>query len=308
MEFDIAGFGITTLDYLCIVDKISNYRSQSVISDVRYTGGGCVSTALVTATRLGAKTSLITCLGNDWIGKEILKELKKENINCDNIEFLDNITSTFSFIQVSKRHGKRAISFYPGSGSYLKFTNKTREIIKKSKVLLLDGVLPAEDVKAAKFAQQNNIKVMLDCNMILNGTRELLPHINYLITSESFLYEFFKTKKIKESLKNLYKEFKPEILVTTLGNKGSVALVDQELIKIGTFDVDVKDTTGCGDVYHGAFLFGILKNWNIVNIMKFATAVSSIKCMHYGGRIGIPDFEKTKDFLLNNGVFIEEFK
>ncbi|MHB8277056.1 MAG: carbohydrate kinase family protein, partial [Candidatus Humimicrobiaceae bacterium] len=301
-NFDAVGFGITTLDYICIVDKLASYQKNSEIKDVKFFGGGCVSTALVALNRLGGSSSLVTLLGDDWVGKEVLKGLKEEKIDCSGVEFRNDQLTTFSFIQVSGIQGKRAISYYPGSGEKLKFNEKAQEIIKKSKMLLLDGLLLYEDLEAAKFARKNNVKVMLDCNILNNGTRQLLPYIDYLITSESFLYDYSKIGDVTNALKKLNDDYKPEVLVTTLGRKGSVALINDEIKQVKIFDVRVKDTTGCGDVYHGAFLLGLLRKWDLIDIMTFATAVSSIKSMYYGGRQGIPDFEKTIGFLKDFGI------
>ena len=306
-NFDATGFGITTLDYVCIVDRLASYQKNTTIRDVKFFGGGCVSTALVALNRLGGHSSIITLLGDDWIGREILKGLKEEKIVCIGIEFKKDQLSSFSFIQVNSKNGKRAISNYSGSFKHLKFGKKSQEIIKRSKILLLDGVLPYENLRAAKFAHKNGIKIMLDCNDLKNGTKELLTYIDYLITSESFLYDYSKTKDIKNAIKKIKKDYNPEVLVTTLGKNGSIALVDNKIKHVKIFDVNVKDTTGCGDVYHGAFLYGLLQKWNIVDIMTFATAVSSIKAMYYGGRTGIPDFYKTIKFLKKFGVNTNKF-
>ena len=305
--FDAAGFGVTTLDYICIVDKLANYRKDTIIKDVRLYGGGCVSTALVALNRLGGSSSLITLLGNDWIGKEVLKGLKKEKIDCSGVEFKKDQLTTFSFVQVNNKHGKKAISNYPGVSKYLEFNEKAQEIINKSNLLLIDGVLPNEDIKAAKFAHKVGIKVMLDCNLLTNGTKELLQYIDYLITSESFLYDYAKTNNIRNAIKKINSDYKPRILVSTLGKEGSITLVDNEVKHVKVFNVKVKDTTGCGDVYHGAFIFGLLRKWDVLDIMTFATAVSSIKAMHYGGRPGIPDFKETISFLENFGIDTSEF-
>lgn len=126
-NFDVTGFGITTLDYICVVDHLPNYQKQTCIKDVKLFGGGCVSTALVTVNRLGGSCSLITLLGDDWIGKEVLKGLKEENIDCYGIDIEKDQISSFSFIQVSRKQGKRAISCYPGSGQNLKFGEKAKK-------------------------------------------------------------------------------------------------------------------------------------------------------------------------------------
>jgi len=306
-KFDVSGFGITTLDYICIVDKLANYRKQATIEDVKFFGGGCVSTALVALNRLGGTSAFVTSLGDDWAGEEVLKGLKEENIDCSAISIHEKQFTTFSFIQVSKKEGKRAIAFFPGSGRKLKFDEEAKNIIKRSKILLLDGLIPFEEIKAAKFASANNIKIMLDCNVLNDETKDLLPYIDYLITSETFLYGYSRTKDIKQALYSLYKDYKPEILVTTLGKRGSVTLTNDQVKYVDIFDVEVRDTTGCGDVYHGAFLYGLLRGWSIIDIMTFSTAVSSIKSMYYGGRAGIPGLDKTLQFLKSYGFNIERF-
>ena len=306
-KFDVSGFGITTLDYICIVDKLANYRKHATIEDVKFFGGGCVSTALVAFTRLGGTSAFVTSLGDDWVGEEVLKGLKEENIDCSGICIFKKQLTTFSFIQVNKKDGKRAIAFFPGSCRKLKFDKAARNIIKRSKILLMDGLVQFEELKAVKFARENNIKTMLDCNILNDETTKLLPYIDYLITSESFLYDYSKSKDIRKGLTGLYKDYKPEVLVTTLGKKGSVTLIDDQLQYVDIFNVKVRDTTGCGDVYHGAFLYGLLRGWETVDIMSFSSAVSSIKSMYYGGRAGIPDLEKTLKFLKRHGVDISRF-
>jgi sugar/nucleoside kinase (ribokinase family) len=307
-SFDVIGFGSATLDYICIVDGIANHGQAIFISDVKIFGGGCVPTALVTLERFGVKTAFVSLLGNDWIGKEIIKGLERENINCNAIEFTEKISSPFSFIQVNRNLGTRAIAYYPGSSKFLKFDGSAKKLIRNAKILHIDGFTPEEDLKAADFARSNKVKVMLDANMLLNGTKELLSSVDYLITSEAFLFEYSNMQDVSLSLKKIYKDFKPEILVTTLGEKGSVAVIDGKIVFIDSFNVNVVDTTGAGDVYHGAFLFGILNNWNIGDIIIFSSAVSAINCTSYGGRKGIPDYETTIDFLNKRGISIERFK
>lgn len=307
-KFDAIGFGSATLDYICLVNSIANYHQSIFISDVKFFGGGCVPTALITLQRLGGESAFISLLGDDWIGKEIVKGLEKENICCGGIELTEYILSPFSFIQVNERFGKRAIAYHPSSNKLLKFNKTAGELVKKGKILLIDGFIPQEDLKAAKYAHNNGVKVMLDANIILDGTEDLLPYIDYLITSESFLFEYLGKKDIEFSLKKIYRDIKPEILVTTLGRKGSVAVINNEIVYVDSFNVDVLDTTGAGDVYHGAFLFGVIKGWSIKDIMIFSSAVSAIKCKSYGGRQGIPDYESTVNFLKERGISIERFR
>lgn len=307
-DIEAVGFGDATLDFLCIVNNLANYSQTTFIKDFKVSGGGSVATALVAFQRLGGNSAFIGSMGDDWIGKEIIKGLEKENIDCAGMQLYNHISSPFSFIQVSETSGKRAIAYHPKSRKYIKLDSKAKEIIKKAKILLIDGYTPKEDLRAAEFARSRGVKVMFDANILFEETPRLLKNTNYLITSKSFLYDYSNYKNLNFSLKKIYDNYKPEILVATLGEKGSVAVLNDKIIHVESFKIRIKDTTGAGDVYHGAFIFGILNKWKIKDIMIFSSAVSAIKCTKLGGRAGIPSFEATMDFLKKHKININKFR
>ena len=89
----------------------------------------------------------------------------------------------------------------------------------------------------------------------------------------------------------------PEIVVFTFGEKGCVGLSGEGYFEIPAFQVDAVDTVGAGDVYHGAFLAGLLKGLPVVEVARMASAVSAIKCTRIGGRAGIPDMDTVQHFM-----------
>jgi len=89
----------------------------------------------------------------------------------------------------------------------------------------------------------------------------------------------------------------PEAAVVTLGERGCVALSDGEFIEEKGFEVDSVDTTGAGDVFHGAFLYAVLREWDIRRCCVFANAVAAMKCRRLGGRTGIPALAEALEFL-----------
>ena len=76
-----------------------------------------------------------------------------------------------------------------------------------------------------------------------------------------------------------------------------MALVDREILYVKGFEVNVVDTTGAGDVFHAGFIYGLLQNWEVVEILRFANAVAALKCLDLGGRRGIPTLGKVQKFL-----------
>ena len=85
-----------------------------------------------------------------------------------------------------------------------------------------------------------------------------------------------------------------------MGENGSFTLSDEGSFFQKAFKVKVVDTTGCGDVFHGAFIYGLLQNWDLKRAVKFASATAALKCRALGGRAGIPNRKEVEDFLLSS--------
>jgi ribokinase len=86
-------------------------------------------------------------------------------------------------------------------------------------------------------------------------------------------------------------------VVITLGSKGSIGLSDQGIVHHKAFPVTAVDTTGAGDVYHGAYIYGLLQNWDMYQCMRFASAAAAIKCKEIGAQTGIPHLEAVHNFI-----------
>jgi ribokinase len=93
----------------------------------------------------------------------------------------------------------------------------------------------------------------------------------------------------------------PQIVVQTEGEQGSNTATATEQFHTPAFKVDVVDTTGAGDVFHGAYLFGLVQGWDLVRIARFASATAAFKCMHLGGRAGTPRYNEVQEFLDKQG-------
>jgi ribokinase len=127
----------------------------------------------------------------------------------------------------------------------------------------------------------------------------LLRLADYLVVSESFALYFGKTDDQEAAARTLFR-FGPRVVVVTLGHRGSLCLSREGLFRQQAFSAPVIDTTGAGDVFHGAFIYGLLRSWDLGRIMPFASAVAAIKCGKMGGRAGIPTLSQTERFLARN--------
>jgi ribokinase len=87
------------------------------------------------------------------------------------------------------------------------------------------------------------------------------------------------------------------VVVVTLGRQGCLCLSRGDVFRQPAFSVPTVDTTGAGDVFHGGFIYGLLRRWDLPTTVRFASAVAAIKCQHLGGRAGIPTLHEVEDFL-----------
>jgi ribokinase len=133
-----------------------------------------------------------------------------------------------------------------------------------------------------------------------DGSLELVSQIDVLIASARFAVPLVGEDSPAEKALEALSRFGPKEIVITLGSKGSVGWNRGELVAQSAFPMDVVDTTGAGDVYHGAYLCGLLKGWDMTKCMRFASATSALKCRAIGARAGIPALEEVTRLLEKN--------
>jgi sugar/nucleoside kinase (ribokinase family) len=134
--------------------------------------------------------------------------------------------------------------------------------------------------------------------------RTLVRHVDVLITGAGFARGLTGIADIWKAGEAIL-EMGPRVFVETIGEGGSYTVTQEERFHIPAYQVDVVDTTGAGDVFHGAYIVGLLHGWDLRHVALFSTAVSAIKCTQLGGRAGIPSYEATLAFLTERGVELD---
>jgi sugar/nucleoside kinase (ribokinase family) len=261
-------------------------------------GGGPVSTGLVVATRLGAKVGYVGKVSDDQWGDFIQHEYTKYSVDTSHLTIEKGKTSNCSFVLVEADTGERVFMISPSNLSPLELTQDDRDFIADSRMLFLEGGGNAI-VEAAQIAKDHEIPVLLDGL----ATGKLKGLVDIAICGEEMAYRTTKTTDLHEALEKLYTD-EYKILGITQGSKGSIFKAGKKIHRQTAFPVAIVDTTGAGDVFHGAFAYGILQGWSLEKTAEFTSAVSALKCTRLGGRAGIPSLEKTVAFLKGrNSVF-----
>jgi ribokinase len=175
------------------------------------------------------------------------------------------------------------------------------DFITSCRVLHLDEYqLPAARA-AARIARAHGITTVLDAETPgREGLAELLPWIDYLVVPEEFARGFGDDDSLETAMARL-QDRGPRVVVVTRGNRGSMVRTGDRCFAQAAFSVPVVDTTGCGDVFHGGFIFGLLQEWPLDVITEFASAVAALKCGQPGGRAGCPSRARVGQFLGRHG-------
>jgi sugar/nucleoside kinase (ribokinase family) len=316
-KFDVIGLGMSCVDCILKVESVENLNRVSVL-DWTIQGGGKASTAMVAAARLGAKTSVITRIGQDEAGELIISEFKKYGVDTSRIIVQEGYSTPVLFILVDAKGSPRWIDakvlkdcVLPEPVKHMvklaeaknQFKNTiTRkhvedefDFVTEGRILLLDCFQP-ECLDAAIAARKNNVETCLDMYFHPN-LKELLRNITYCIPSRRAAANFTGETDPEAMCRKLLR-LGPEVVGVTLGEEGSVFMTKKgEVVKQKAFRVQVVDTTGAGDVFHGAFCYGVAQGWSLPKIVEFSSAVAALKCRRLGGRAGIPSLDETEGFL-----------
>jgi sulfofructose kinase len=298
LGFDCVGIGCSALDYLGIVPRWPEVDEKIAMDDLTIQGGGLIATAMVTLARLGARVSMMWKQGDDSFGQEILRQLEAEGVDHSRVVIEPGARSHFAFCVVDERSGKRTIFFARGTESPFLPEELDRELVQSARCLLIDTHYPLASAAAARWAHDAGVPVVIDCEKAADvGRQEILRYCSHIIPSRAFAQAFAGTSDFGEAARRIFEAFKPQAVVVTLGEEGCMGYDGDALIHQPVFPVEVVDTTGAGDVFHGAYAYGLLQGWPLAEIMRFASAVAALKCRRLGGRAGIPTLAETMAFL-----------
>lgn len=296
--FDVIGLGCATFDFLGIIPEMPQFDDEIKMSRTSQQGGGEVATALVALAKLGSSVGFIGKIGDDLIGECIQQDFNNYNIDISNLVVQNSASSPVSMVLISQLTGERAILGCQHSMSDLLPSDIDTDIIERSRYLHLDGYWRQSAIAAAKFARDSGVKVVLDADVLSYDSEvsKLIELTDIVIASKNFSRLFSNTDDVQKSL-DVISSFGPSIVGITLGSEGSFFCNQEGTFYTPSFQVEVVDTTGAGDVFHGAFIRGLLEGWELCKVAEFASAVAAIKCTKLGGREGIPDFDETLEFL-----------
>ena len=295
MGRDVVGIGHSTVDYLGLVERYPQPDTKVEISEFSIQGGGPVATALVTLAVLGADTVIVSKVSDDDFGRFITAGLNEAGVNTSGLVVEPARVSPMSFIAVERGAGTRTIFWTRGSVGQLEPAEIDFTLLEGAKVLHVDGIHMRAQIAAARKAKELGVHVVYDAGSTRDGWKELVALSDTVIASERFVSDAVPGA-LAESLRGLA-QMGPDTVVITMGPEGSVGMERGQTYICPALQVDVVDTTGAGDVYHGAYIYAWLQGWSIQKRMKFASTAAGLKCRSLGGRAGIAGLAEILAFM-----------
>ncbi|MFO8091059.1 MAG: PfkB family carbohydrate kinase [Desulfatiglandaceae bacterium] len=293
----VVGFGQASFDFLGQLSRYPQEDHKCELKDLATGCGGPAATAMVTLSRLGVQTSFIGAVGDDRFGAEIIRFLETEKVDISFLKSIPGCMSQLAFIAVTAA-GSRTIFWHRGTVPSPEPSEIDLSPFTGARVLHLDGLKIEASIAAARQAKSMGITVVLDAGTFREGTDLLLPLVDILIASERFAVPLVGVGKASdaEAIKTLV-SFGPTQVVITQGARGSVGFDGGEIIHQTAFNVKAVDTTGAGDVYHGAYIYRFLEGEDIAGCMKFASAAAAYKCTVSGNLKGVPHLEQVLEIM-----------
>ncbi len=299
----VVGIGQCSWDYLAVVDSFPAVDTKVEVRDWQEQGGGPVATALVALTRLGIPCDFYGITGDDPEGEKIRGSLLAEGVSTTGLLTRENAASQTAFIAIEEGTASRTIFWRRPSGMPLLPDELPHGFLDPCDFLLLDGLLAEASLFAARQARERGVPVMLDAGRSRPGMLETARHCDYVVASEQFALDL-GWDGTTHGLHALAVSVGPGVFTVTRGNLGSITWHDGELIAIPAFPVAAVDTTGAGDVFHGGYIFGLLRGMDLADTIRFASAMAAMKCTRLGGRAGIPGEQEVAGFLERHGIRI----
>lgn len=298
----ICGIGANVYDTLFSLKTFPAEDSKQGAEAVTERGGGPCGTGLVAAAKLGARCAYIGTCSDDDAGRFLRADFEKYGVDTALMTPVAGTAAFRSCIWLSADTASRTCVFHRGSVPPTVLGEREKAALRSAALLMVDGNDLGAAVEAAQLVRESGGHVLYDAGGRYPNVERLLALTDILIPSEEFALGATGEKTAEAAAGALYRAYRPNVVIVTQGKKGGVLLDETGARTYPAFPVDAVDTNGSGDVFHGAFAFALLQNWDYDRCCTFASAVSARKCTGVGARESAPDYAQTIAFLRGRGV------
>jgi len=283
------------LDLAVEMEKLPQTNTNGKLYGYCFQGGGNIPTALAAAGRLGLKCAVLGIMGDDMAGKANIADFQFNHVDTSHLTVDSGKRTNFN-ICITERYNKgKELLSNAGTCRPFDVSDLDEKFIKSARMFHI-GFFTPPVVQACDWIHESGGKVSIDAAYYRPDIHENYKRIDIFIGSETYFNAIPGKPSLEDAIRSIQREG-PEIVIFTFGENGCRGVYREKSFEIPAFKVNVVDTTGAGDVFHGAFDYAYLQGWDVEKCARFASGVSAIKCTRPGGRSGIPDLPTLTRFL-----------
>lgn len=299
MQVDVTALGTLAVDYFALLPRLIGAEEKIISEGYEVHPGGVAGNVITQVARLGVNAGWFGMVGGDEPGDILVREFRKEGVDCTHVEMVEGEHTMITWIQVDRR-GERSIVMFPNVLNKLTerdVEDKHGDYIRQSRVMHAEAcLLPLRPVlRAMEIARQAGVKIVFDLDvppssfvrdMGLATMDELLHALelaDVLVPCKSAAAELLESEDIVGNAGRLL-EYGPATVAITLGDRGCVVLDREQAHTVPAFGVKVVDTTGAGDAFHGGFIYSVLRGMDLRAAGVFANACGALCCTRVGAR------------------------
>jgi sulfofructose kinase len=297
-RWDVVGFGVVSVDDLVYVDRYPPYGSKVQVQARQRQGGGLTGTALVAAARLGARAGYCGVLGDDELSRWTLEQFQREGVDCSAVLLQPGARPTQSVVLVELSTAQRTI-FFSREGVVARPAEAMDDaLIGGTRVLLVDHTNVEGGLAAVAAAHRHGVVVISDIeDERIPGISALIAGVDHLLASAEFGRRVTGQADPAEMVRALARPERACCAITA-GERGVWYAERGGPVRWQpALPVQVVDTTGCGDVFHGAYAACIARGEPVEQAMRVAAVAAALKATRLGGRAGIPSRATVEQFL-----------
>ena len=330
-HIDIVGIGASTLDRFIVVDHYPTGREVQQVVSSTTDGGGPVATALAVAGKYGARTAMIDSIGDDMVGRHILDDFEKYNVNTEAIQVESGANSGVATILVKQSTGERAVFFERSTATEPEFLDTYKQLIESAYILHINGRHRQLMRSAIEVAKEVGTIISLDggAQRYDEDMKPITEDSHIVIVARDYAEKYTGTTNLEEACRIIYERGALIAGVTDGANGSYFVWPDGTAYRCKPFPQEsVVDTTGAGDSFHGAFLAKLsnilhsesakVSSTNTVQgdsslcaveLIKgcahsdleqaaiFASAVASLNTQGIGGRSPLPTLKSVQELI-----------
>ena len=277
----VVGLGLCVIDHVYVVDRLDFAEARTRFTQRLVISGGMIGTAISQAAMLGCDAHVLSMLGDDDDGRFVRRSLEGLGVKTGRLAISAGVATTVAVVLVERDSGERR--FIVSDRRELEHGASDFDLteIDSAATLLVDGHFPEQALRAVAKAREVGAVVIGDFHRPSPAIRRLLPYVDFPVVPLEFA-ELFSAGGPRQAILEMADQFGGTPVVT-LGAEGGLYLDEGDVRRFAARPVRVVDTTGAGDVFHGAFAAGLSKGWTLAKSIDLACRAAALCCTAIGG-------------------------